>query len=152
MTETTNTTAAPDSADATQSPTGTTTGADSMAAASNEDGAVKSYLGEDAADLAANKDRAAELGVTAPTIPTPTTFEGAQPPSGHVADPTVEGHVGSTGDLSEGTSSDPRPEEAKGTQGTTEENADQAEPGTQTGTSTPSSTSTSSTDGATRQQ
>lgn len=123
--------------DAENSPTGTTTGADSMAAGSDANGAVKSYLGQDAADLQAAKADATE-GVQVPAEVTPTTFAGAQPPAGHVADPTSKGHVGSTGQAKGATkTADPRPESAKGTKGTSEENADKAAAGTQTGTTPP---------------
>lgn len=121
-------------ADAENSPTGTTTGADSMAAGSDANGAVKSYLGSDAADLQAAKADATE-GVQVPAEVTPTTFAGAQPPAGHVADPTSKGHVGSDGEAKgKAKTTDPRPESAKGTKGTSEDNAKDAEPGTQTGT------------------
>lgn len=129
------TTSKTDKADATNSPTGTTTGADSMAAGSDANGAVKGYLGQDAADLQADKDRAAAVGVRAPAEVTPTEFNGAQPPAGHVADPTSKGHVGSTGEAKgSAKTTDPRPESAKGTKGTTAENADKAAEGAQTPT------------------
>lgn len=73
------------------------TGATAMAEGSTADGAVNSFLGYDAAALQANPKAAEANGYTVPAAITPTTFEGAQPPAGHVADPTSEGHVGSAG-------------------------------------------------------
>lgn len=127
-----------DKRDATASPTGTTTGADAMAAGSDANGAVKGYLGQDAADLRDDTDRAAELGLAVPAEVVPTSYEGAEPPAGHVADPTSKGHVGSDGtDGGKVTTEDPRPESAKGTTGTTADNAGDAAPGTQTGGTPP---------------
>lgn len=85
-------------------PKGSATGADAMAEGSNAEGATKGYLGQDAADQV----QAAKDDGTTPDprlLVTPTTFEGVQPPAGHVADPTSEGHVGSAGDAAADTSS-----------------------------------------------
>lgn len=73
------------------------TGATAMAEGSSADGAVSGFLGYDAKALQDDPKAAEANGYLVPAAITPTTFEGAQPPPGHVNDPTSDGHVGSAG-------------------------------------------------------
>lgn len=73
------------------------TGGAALVEGNTAEGATKSYLGHDAADLQGDTKLAEDLDLVVPATVKPTTFEGAQPPAGHVNDPTSEGHVGSTG-------------------------------------------------------
>ena len=69
-----------------------------IVAETDDNGAVKGYLGKDAADLRSGDAETIEAGLTVPEAVTAAKYRDPVPPGGHPADPTSTTAVGALAD------------------------------------------------------